>query len=214
MLMKITSQLILLFSLFVTAALGADYQQLPGHGGGLQSDGAAIVVADDFVLAETTEIAGFTWWGGYDNTPTVSDSFLITLYADSGGQPGSLEPAFVVQRTTRTPTGDFVSLGIYSEYLYNATLETPFQAQAGVRYWLSIANPMPAGETWQWELSSSSPSVGAQRFYDGTWHPHAVVGTAFTVPEFAVPEPNSLALVLTAFGIRCFFIRRRSPKIQ
>jgi hypothetical protein len=198
--MKTTIQLLSFAMVLTTVARGADYQQLPNHGGGLQSDGSLLVVADDFVLTNTTEISTFTWWGGYDNTPTATDSFVIGLHADSACQPGSLQPGFAVGSISKAPTGAFVNSGIYPEYIYTATLTTPFQAQGGFRYWLSIANSMPAGETWQWELSGSSPNFGVQRFLGGSWQPHSiVVGTSFEIPGLPVPEPSALVLLSTGW---------------
>ena len=58
--MKTTLQLLVLATVFTTAASAAEYEQLPGHGGGLRSDGSSIVVADDFVLNDSIAISGFT----------------------------------------------------------------------------------------------------------------------------------------------------------
>ena len=165
----------------------------------------SLEVADDFVLADSIPITGFTLWGGYNNGPTVADSFLIRLFADSVGQPGALLWESAPESTSRTLTGATVLSGIYPEYLYTVTLPMPFPAQAGVRYWLGIVNPMPEAETWQWELTSptGSPSPGIQRFDGTAWQPHAVLGTSFTV----VPEPSSFALSLCSLAAWWLFIR-------
>lgn len=198
--MKTRLGILLLLSLAASPARAALFEQLPSHGGGMQ-----LRVADDFVLADSILVSGFTFWGGYNNGPTVDDTFTIRLYGDALGQPGTLLHDSAPATVTRSPTGATVLSGIYPEYLYTVTLGTPVQTQGGTRYWLSIVNVMPEAEIWQWEISSDSDSPGIQRFEDNAWQPHSVPGTAFTV----IPEPGSLSLCLCSFGALLVKFRRR-----
>jgi len=145
------------------------YQQLPGHFGGDGSDGIT-VSADDFQLAQDTLICSLSWWGGYTPPQPDSDEFSVLLYSDNNGQPGTILSGFTIGPIDKVTTGDFVNgPDFYPEYLYSATLNEPFLAQAGVRYWLSIDNP--PGNSWLWEASDSNLSPGSLRSSDGgvTW---------------------------------------------
>jgi len=144
---------LLSLALFVgLSSSAANYIQPPGHFGGFDSD-EHIAVADDFQFAQDTLIRGINWWGGYFNPPIGLDNFTMRLYADNGGRPGQLVDEFSVGPITKTATGNFVNPGLYAEFRYSASLQLPFEAEAGNRYWLSIVNP--PRDRWLWEASSS-----------------------------------------------------------
>jgi hypothetical protein len=193
-----------LLSLAIVSSATADYLQSPGHFGGFGSDGGVITVADDFQFTQDTVIGRLHWWGGYFNPPPGPDNFIIQLFADNGGQPGSVLSDFSLGSVAKFSTGNYLNPGLYPEFRYSAELLSPFQAQANVRYWLSIINP--PRDIWLWEVSASPVNVGVQRSRDGgaTWQPY-FDNTAFEV--VAIPEPN-VALLLMG-GIIATLVRNK-----
>ena len=185
------------------------YEQLPGQFGGFSSDGIVLTVADNFELDQNALISGLVWWGGYFNPPPGSDNFTISLYSDNGGQPGTVLEQYDLGVVNAVATGLFVNPpDLYPEFEYSANLPTPFLAQAGVTYWLSIVNP-PA-DVWLWEASASPLDPGVERsFNGGAWQPFDY-NTSFALE--AVPEPPALGLV--ALGVICLIRRRKARMIQ
>lgn len=195
--------LTLLASLLVVTSGAVDYQQLPGHFGGFGSDDGIIVVADDFQFGQETLLGGLNWWGGYFNPPPGPDNFTVRLFSDSGGHPGTLLNQFAFGTVAKVATGQFVNApGLYPEFKYSASFATPFLAEAGVTYWVSIVNP--PRDIWLWEASASSLNPGVQRsFQGGAWEPY-FDNTAFQL--VVVPEPSVLTI---SFGGIIIFLRRR-----
>lgn len=189
---KIT--LSILLGLAMTNVSVADFVQPPGHFGGFGSD-ATFRVAEDFQFAQTSSIGKLIWWGGNYGPTTSSDTFTVQLYANVGGQPGGLLSGFNVGNISATPTGNYVNPGLYPESRYSADLLTPFVAQAGTTYWLSITYS-PTG-TWLWEDSSRADiGAGVQRSYKGgAWEPY-YDRTAMQL--VVVPEPSSALLLAGA----------------
>jgi FG-GAP-like repeat len=147
------------------------YTQSPAHSGGAGSDGLRITVADDFQLSEDATITRIRWWGGYFGAAPVPDLFTIRVFADAAGQPGPLIRTLDLWRVTSARTG--ANTGNSPEFEYAGDLRTPFSAKAGVRYWLSISNPL---EVWVWERSQDHGLVGAARSLtdpiNGPWQPY------------------------------------------
>ena len=196
---------LLVQSSLVHALTVYQYQQLPGHFGGFSADGSVWTVADNFELGQDTVIGGLIWWGGYFNPPPGPDNFTVCFYSDDGGQPVTLLEQYAFGAVIAVATGQFVNApGLYPEFEYSANLPTPFLAQAGVTYWLSIVNPPP--EIWLWEASASPLNPGVERsFNGGAWEPY-YDNTSFAL--VVVPEPASLSLlVFGMFGIT--LLRRR-----
>ncbi len=189
---------------FTTSAVPL-YQQLPGHFGGFDSD-ATLTVADDFQLQQPALIGGLIWWGGnYGSVP--QDDFTVRLYSDSGGQPGLLLAEFALGAVSKIATGDYVNPpSLYPEFEYSATLTTPFSAQAGVKYWVSIVNS-PVN-FWLWEASDSLLNPGVQRSYNGgPWQPYGY-NTAFEL--LPVPEPGGALFAAVLVGALVTALRHRN----
>lgn len=147
------------------------YAQNPAHSVGALSDGVRITVADDFQLSEDTTVTRIRWWSGYFGPAPVPDTFTLRLFADADGHPGALIRTLDLGPISKTRTA--FDSGNAPEFEQVADLRTPFLAKAGVRYWLSITNPVPV---WAWEPSHDHGLVGAARSIsdpvNGPWEPY------------------------------------------
>jgi len=130
---------------------------------GLDSD---IYCWDNFTLAADGAISEIRWRGGYAyNQPVASEGaiseFTIEIYRSipGGSQPdmgpgGRLYRRTFPGRANETFAGFFGGVRLYD---YNVTLPSPFQAAAGVRYWVQIeaAQGLQPGTSWppDWGLN-------------------------------------------------------------
>jgi len=213
-------------SLSTTAwASAPDYQQLPSHDGGFSSDPATIIVADDFQLTQEASLQSITWWGGYASSDYLpipdTDNFLISLYADDSGKPGSLlQTINVGDSASRNSTGDFVNPPIYDyfyfpgrvEFQYSINLSSAIPLHAGTHYWLSIVNS-PSSDSWVWEFSMNFPNPGVQRISAsgvGGWEPYDSYNAAFSLGLTSpVPEPENYGMLLVGLGLLGFMVHRK-----
>jgi hypothetical protein len=135
------------------------YSQPPNPGGGLlpsSRNGTDYdqYAWDDFTLHSTREITEIHWRGGYDparlgSGGRVSD-FVVAIYPSmaAGTQPDVFSP--LVQYQTGGNAGE-TSAGTYggiTMYDYGFILPAPFQATAGVRYWVQIEAPQGGVPDW------------------------------------------------------------------
>jgi hypothetical protein len=176
-------------------------------------------VADPFMLgAGTTTIDGVNWWGTcVDPATSFSAScptgdFTIDFFADSSGAPGTLLASYGVGDANQTATGNFIG-GFYTEYSYSAGISDP-GLSAGTQYWLGISNSTDSSVIWAMETSTS----GAVGGHDLLFPPSTWVGNpndlAFnlTGPSSApaIPEPGTLVLLSSGFGLLAALRRKRS----
>ena len=114
---------------------------------------------DDFVSTTAATITRVTWQGIYcaevlnrpAPSPTATD-FEVGFYPDNNNNPNRTSPiqatVYPLARVAETRGPDRVlncggiSTG-WSFFDYAVTLDTPFQAAAGVRYWISIQARVP-----------------------------------------------------------------------
>ncbi len=170
----------LVATLITLTSRASDYQQLPGHFGGFDAD-PGITVADDFQLNQQTLLGGLIWWGGDYSPPPSQDDFTVKLYLDNGGHPGSVMAQFAFGAVSKTATGNYVNAPeLYPEYEYSASFSSPFVAQPGVRYWVSVAN-YPSG-FWLWEASGSSLNLGGATQFQ--WRRLAAVPGQHGLPAY------------------------------
>jgi hypothetical protein len=111
---------------------------------------------DDFMSPARNVITGVAWKGVYtsnvDNAPApgpTAVAFLVGIYADADGEPNQQMPLHVsvypIARTAETREGEqlapcgrgTIKCG-WSHYRYRVVFDTPFMAEPGVRYWMSI----------------------------------------------------------------------------
>lgn len=161
-------------------------------------------IADDFVvLSSGVDVTQIDLWFSYRDdiddqvagAPPVEQEILLRVFDDVDGDPG----AVVFQESvTIRPTATGVMNGFLTpnEIFYTeVNLVTPFQPQAGVRYWLSPLGALDT-VTWQWQLSAP---VGERRTRGGVgppeWRDESLSGNPlqgnFAFRLHAVPEPSS-----------------------
>jgi len=158
---------------------------------------SGIFMYDDFVSAEAATITKVTWQGIYcaevlnraAPAATATD-FEIGFYPDSGNNPNRTAPiqttVYPVARVAETRGTDRVlncgaiSTG-WSFYDYSVTLDTPFQAAAGVRYWLSIQARVPYLQAnnndfiyWGWRNGVQNNARSIQASATGVITEHAL----------------------------------------
>jgi hypothetical protein len=139
---------------------------------------------DNFALASAGVIGSVVWVGDYVDTtdatknPASPDvtSFEISFWSNDQGLPGTLlaTSTVAISATNQTAfgttkfelsTGDVVTI---PQYAYNATLTTPFAADAGRTYWISIVADTPTDQPlWAWKSGTGGNKMSIQDF-DGT----------------------------------------------
>jgi len=184
-----------LFATF-NAQAGVIYEQLPGANSSNlyvsstlnnlgQSPGFR--VADDFTLSASEMITDVHWWG---RPNSGGDNFLFSFYADGGGIPGSImHTSGGSLSTTNVDVGsNFGPVNFYS-----SVLDSPFSANAGTTYWLSIFN-QAQDASWQW-LSANAPGNGSRQWLNSgsPTSSNQILNVAFQLTT--VPEPSIFALL-------------------
>lgn len=165
--------------------------------------GQGLLRVDDASLPTATTIVGINWTGTYQleqilATPApATDNFTISFWQDIGGSPAvglPLASISVGNAVNRTDTGiDF--LPGYNIFEYSADLGAGFDFDAGVTYWVGVANDTAADPTLHWLHTGISPggnSYSAMGPGVTSWEAQTNV-TDFRL--VAVPEPNAFLLV-------------------
>lgn len=195
-----------------TASIIVDHQPIPN---GPSSDTDYVtsfgdpfwqLLADDFTLAAPASIGHIRWWGLYGNVfgggsssivPPVGDETMrIRFYGarPSDGLPGTMlyEQAFL--NPSRVNTGQIADFGTGARrYEFDVDLPIVFEAQAGTRYWMEVAQVGIPSSVFRW--SFSNPNVPADAFA-GTnpdlsdWIYRTQANLAFQLRD--IPEPSSV----------------------
>jgi hypothetical protein len=156
-------------------------------------------VWDDFTLDSTATIIEIQWRGGYDPiiaaagySRPVAD-FSVSIWGTIAGQPDFTIPPLIVYdfdtgilNAGETFVGDFGN-GSFSPtpmYDYHLVLPTPFTAQAGVRYWVTIEAFQAGVPDWGLAHSNTGNGVGFASFVNyagGTSYRFSDYDAAFTL---------------------------------
>lgn len=193
------------------------------------TDGYVDEAADDFSLAAgQTTIGEIHWWGIYDTTPSVTDSFTITVYENIGAFPKNHPNANAVVANVNVLQVDRAATafttttfnGSKPVYSYSAAI-TPLTLAPNTLYWLGISNA--SGHAWGWSAAQGNMTLNSHvRF--GPGDPFSFAGfdnglqqvgykLSFNLTDVVhdVPEPSSgilLVLGVVGLGISSRWYRR------
>lgn len=177
----------------------------------VRMDGTGWRTFDSFSLLEDASISTVSWHGIYhdfinrENNPTTpnTQSWEIGFWGDAGNEPSSRIFSRTIQASDVATTfltftgfkGDTVPL-----FRYNADLPTPFDANSGITYWLSIASivPTPPGVSinpeWDWLRGLGGDGTTVQ----DSPTPTRIIRSGdrtFLLESASMPAPASLALL-------------------
>jgi hypothetical protein len=157
-------------------------------------------------LPQAALITGAEWQGGYflpplSGPPSIT-AFTLTFWSDVGGQPGSPLMSYFIPGTaneTFVGPGPGLTAGGNLIFDYQTDLPTPFLAQGGVIYWLSIVpdlvfqqNPPITVGQWGWHTGTGGDGISMQDFLGTRFtNPNDL---AFTLTGEFIPEPASIVL--------------------
>ncbi len=174
------------------------YEQMPGASSYLTLNSSTLDnfgkapgfrVADDFLLLSNTVIDVVNWWG----EPLFgSNEFQLAFYTDVGGFPGS-----IVHTSGGSLSSTSVNVGSPSDpvIFYSSVLNSPFSAQSGEMYWLSVFNKAPDA-SWVWLRADDIGNGARQGKIPGAPWGFDWPNMGFQLA--AIPEPSSLLLAAMA----------------
>lgn len=165
---------------------------------------------DSFIIPTGGAVERVTWRGGYQYNAMYGsvNNFSIYFYeSTAGGTEPDVNnpqlPEFYLARyllngiAGETPAGTFGGKAMY-DYAYD--LPTPFNADAGVKYWIRIEGFQPVYPDWGLASGSGGNgnhfafSTGAAMF---NFYPNDL---AFTLEGTPVPEPAAALVVAAGIG--------------
>ncbi len=169
------------------------------------------IIADRFSIPTTSSICRLRWWGAYGSDfaqvpepPPSGETMRIRIFNNEDGLPGSLLNESVLLNPLRVATGFSIATGFGpAEYLYDASLDNCFSAQAGMTYWIEISQLGSQDSRWRWEGSNGAGEFAVQ-FPIGTPY-RLITGLGQLAYELRSPEPCSGALL----ALGCVYILRR-----
>ena len=173
------------------------------------------ITADDVTLATTTGITRIEWTGiyfefGSSTMPAQTDDFTIAVFADSGGMPFGGNPIAQFHVGNDVNRVDSGFTGAVNRDVFKYSAEIDFTMNAGITYWVSIANYTPG---------IFNDFYGGVLFGAGNAF-HSTNGGATWVDRthrldfrlIGIPEPATLTLLSISFCTLSF--RQRSKTLQ
>lgn len=215
--------LVVLLLLMTSAHAAVVFSQPPSAAGGLiisswvypNGSDADMYVYDNFQLSTNQAITEIDWRGGYLYNATLPDgrkdpatNFTLTIYESiaGGSQPHVTNPqlpeTYLAKYQVGGNAGETVAgaIGGQTLYDYKFVLPTPFQAMAGVKYWLRIEAYQSIYPDWGIAVGTGGDrqhfqfSTGAAQFQttanDAAFVLQAVGGTTFTITTSTSPTGN------------------------
>ena len=169
---------------------------------------------DNFTLIQGGLVTGVTWQGSYQDfvnfqNPAAPNtvSFDIAFWADAAGQPGSSLLSQNVAYGSVTATLVGITPTNLNVFNYQVTLPTPFLAQPGTTYWMSIfSNSSSFNPLWGWRSGSGGDGLTFQQNFSTGGTTLLPPDRAFSLVGEPVPEPGTM--VLLASGLVLLAVRR------
>ena len=179
----------------------------------LFSDADGQQAADNFQLTENVTLDDMGWFGGYVelDDATVSRSFKLRIFLDSGGGVPTINPFFeVVVIVAGVDTGTTSSFGSKNIFQYVTTI-TPVDLTAGTEYWISILENDLTTNIWFWQASNSvqNETAAFRPQGEGNWLSLDQSNRnefAFSLSATPIPEPSTMLLL--GFGLAGLVIVR------
>jgi hypothetical protein len=176
-------------------------------------------VADNFSLAGSFNITGFSFWSLQLVPEDYSGTLHWAIYGDSAGSPGALRGS-----GSATPGGVAGSTGVGPLNLYNEfqyTVSGLSLALGSGSYWLAVENEIDGSPNYTDMMfgSSATGDAPAGKYFDfglTQWvtsefqHAFQISGEAAAPPPPGVPTPSTLALL--AGGLLAAGVLRRSRR--
>lgn len=142
---------------------------------------------DDFTLAADATIEGFEVWCVFTSGP--GSAYQLTLFADSGGAPGSQLWTGTPDTVVNTDTGD----DQWGYDLYHSDISLApadyFSGTAGTTYWIEFYY---TGGTYYWlcESGGNMYQSGSNTGYDAFFRVNGTAGGDSTPPEVSGMVPG------------------------
>jgi hypothetical protein len=175
-----------------------------GNNGFTEASGLPYAV--EFSLSSPADVTSVAAYG--QNLFTPINSFIVNIYSDDLGLPGTPLLSFTTSSFSSADTGISSPWGEF--YEYGIALPSQLSLQGGVDYFLSVNTS--SGE-FNW-ATSALPVHNTSAFYNGSAWSITDPAFAFEVDghSTAVPEPSSLVLCGTSLGFLLAFgaARRRN----
>lgn len=164
------------------------------------------LLADDFTLASPASISHIRWWGLYGNVfgggsnsivPPVGDETMrIRFYGarPADGLPGTIlyEQAFL--NPSRVNTGQIADFGTGARrYEFDIDLPITFEAQAGTRYWMEVAQVGIPSSVFRWSISNPNAPTDVYAFVNPNfsgWNYDLPIHANLAFQLTDIPEPS------------------------
>ena len=153
---------------------------------------------DNFTLPYTQNITAIKWRGGFDPTKisgagAVVD-FQVAIYGTVAGTPDIVGGPLVTYQTGgnagQSAAGIFGGIDMYD---YTFTLPVTFQAQGGIKYWVSIVAEQQGNPDWGFSKATNGDTQYFHVNHDGS-----VLGFRTGDLAFTLLGPTGMVCGITA----------------
>jgi IPT/TIG domain-containing protein len=196
-------------------AAGAEtlYTQPPNPAGGLHQsswrdpDGSNNdwYVWDSFTLPQAATLTDIRWQGGYQyggslGGPVFGFDVSICASIAANTEPDVVNPPLMhfyePSNAGETPAGTYGGTAMFD---YHVALPVPFQAQAGIKYWVHVYASEPNPPEWGFADATGGDGSHYRRWSEYMFQ-FAPGDTVFTLIGNFVAPPPTIASVLPATG--------------
>ena len=178
------------------------------------------VQAEDFNFASGATVGGAgVYLAGLGSIDNWDGAFTYFIFSASGGSPGAVLQTGDVS-ITPSDSGLPTCCG-GNAFLFEFDFLTPFDAAAGVTYWIGIhASEDFVRDNIFWVSTGPNGTASGLESFEGrfdNWFNEDAIEHAFYLTDAgstAVPEASTWAMMLLGFGATAFALRRgRKPKL-